>query len=274
VGGVTKFGLGVALTTGETASANIFFDDVAINDATGGSQNTFAGSGKVLRLKPNATGDANTFATQTGGTAGGANNFTRVNETTPNDATSFNGSTTVNEHDLFNVDASAIGATDTVNVVHVNGRFRDSTADATQTIKFEIEKAAAGTILQSSAIIPNTTTWVTNSVNAPHNPVLTTYTNPDGAAWTQTTLDSMQIGYKLTVDGSGTRRIDVTNVWATVDYTPATLTSSLSVSDSTTLSESKSVTIDDNINKSDSVSLSESLILDIAENINKSERLQ
>jgi hypothetical protein len=271
LGGVTKFGLGVALTAGETASANIFFDDVAINDATGGSQNTFAGSGKVIRLKPNATGDANTFSTQTGGTAGGANNFTRVNEVTPNDATSFNGSTTLNEHDLFNVDASAIGATDTVNVVQVNGRFRDSTADATQTIKFEIEKAAAGTILQSSAIIPNTTTWVTNSVNAPHNPVLTTYTNPDGAAWTQTTLDSMQIGYKLTVDGSGTRRIDVTSVYATVDYTPVTLSSSLSVSDSTTLSESKSVTIDDNTNKSDSVTLSENLILDIAENINKSD---
>lgn len=198
-----------------------FFDDLAINDTTGSFQNSWPGEGKIIHLRPDSAGDSNTFATQTGGTAGAANNYTRVDEVTPNDATDFNGSNTLNQEDMFNVSDSGINSYDIVNVVSVGGRFRNSTADATTAVRFQIEKAAAGTISQSSSIVPNSTTWRTNipGTTVKTYPI-TTYQDPDASDWTQSTLDSMQIGYKIQT--GGTNRIDVSNVWALVDYTPGT----------------------------------------------------
>lgn len=201
-------------TTGEW-----WFDDVALNDTTDTSQTSYPGSGKIITLRPNAAGDANGFTTQTGGTAGSTNNYTRVNEFPPDDATSFNGAHNLNTEDLFNMDDSGIGASDTVNVVQVNGRFRNNVADLTTGIKFETEKTSGGTKSQSAGITPDTTSWNTNGTAIPRLPVLTLYTDPDGAAWTQTTLDSMQAGYRI-ASGS-TNDIDVTALWVTVDYTPA-----------------------------------------------------
>lgn len=215
--GVAKIVLGIGFLA-EDCSTDIFYDDVAVNDTTGSFQTSWPGSGKIIHLKPNATGDANAFSFQNGGTAGSANNFTRVNEVPPDDATTRNGSATLNNEDLFNVGDSGIAANDTVNVVAVGGRYSDNIADATAAFKFEIEKTASGTITQSAAIIPNSTTWRTNTNAAPKNHPIILYQDPDGAAWTQTTLDSMQIGYKLTT--AGTNRIQLSNVWALVDYTP------------------------------------------------------
>lgn len=193
-------------------------DDIAVNDATGTAQTTYVGSEKVLMLKPSAAGDANTFATQTGGTAGAANNFTRVNEVTPNDATTFNGASVLSQTDMFNMDDSGIGTSDIVNVVHVDFRFRNNTADATAAIRTQIEKAAAGTIAQSASIIPNSTTFKTNATAVPNVAPQILYLDPDGAAWTKTTLDSMQVGYKLQT--AGTNRVDVSQIVAMVGYTP------------------------------------------------------
>lgn len=201
---------------------SIGFDDIAINDATGGSQNGYPGSGKVLRLKPNATGDINGYLVTNGGTAGAANNFTRENEVTPDDATTYNASVLLNAEDLYNMDNSGIGASDTVNVVAVTGRFANLVAaDATTAFKFEIEKTGSGTKTQSAAIIANSTAWTTNVVGAtqPKPAPITTYLDPDGAAWTQTTLDSMQVG--MIVTAAGVRTVAITSVSAIVDYTPS-----------------------------------------------------
>lgn len=207
----------------DASTMTIFFDDIAVNDNTaGGTQAGLPGEGRVIRLKPDAAGDVNTFATQTGGTAGAANNFTRVNEVLPDDATTFNGSSTLNQEDLLNIGASGISSLDTINVVEVWGRYRNSTADPTGAFKFEIEKAAAGTITQSASIVPNSTTWVMNAAAAPKIPPIVLYVDPDGNAWSKTTLDSAQIGYKQTVNpGTAGRRNDVTNVSLVVEYTQA-----------------------------------------------------
>lgn len=228
-----------ALYFGAPNAANSFdgfWDDIAINDTSGSDQNSWAGSGKVIVLTPNASGDANSFATRTGGTAGASNNYTRVDEVAPNDATDFNGSSTLNEEDLFNMSDSGIASSDVVKVVHVDIRFRNGTADATAAIKAEVEKTASGTKTQSSAIVPNSTTWKSNSTTTGVGHTLTTYQDPDAAAWTLTTLDSMQAGYKLTTaPGTAGRTIDVTKVWATVDYNPSltkTLTETVTHTDS------------------------------------------
>jgi hypothetical protein len=207
-----------AQTTGEW-----WFDDIALNDDTGSFQTSYPGPGKIIHLKPNATGDANTFATQTGGTAGFVNNYTRVNEVTPDNATTYNGSVILNAEDFFNVEDSGLAPADTVNVVMVGARLRNTVADPITALRLEIKKASGGTIAQSSDIIFNNGAFATNVTGAPHNYALTTYQDPDGANWTQSTLDSMQIGYKLTT--AGTNRFDISTEWATVDYTQTSATS-------------------------------------------------
>lgn len=206
----------------DTATCDFFYDDVALNDSSGTNQTGLPGAGNVIRLSPDSAGDVNGFLVQVGGTAGSTNNFTRVNEITPDDATTYNASAVLNAEDLFNCGASGIGATDTVNVVSVGVRFANLvSADATASFKAEIEKTASGTKTQSAAIIPNSTTWRSNvpSTTLPKTYPLTTYIDPDGAAWTQATLDTMQIGYIETV--ANVQTIGISTIWAYVDYTPA-----------------------------------------------------
>lgn len=196
---------------------DVRFEDVAVNDTSGSSQTSWPGDGKIIMLRPSAAGDANAWTR--GGTDSGAN-WSQTNNTPPNDVTSYNSSTTLNQEDLFNVTDSGIAASDTVNVVEVGWRYASTNAANNPTIKLEIEKIASGTILQSTGIAANSTTYKTNQNASPWTSPLVTYTDPDGGAWTRSTLDSMQIGYKLTTDNTNTIR--VSEVWAYVDYTPNT----------------------------------------------------
>ncbi len=227
MGNIAEFEIGGNLLNEAQTIGNWYFDDIAINDNTGSFQNSYPGSGKIIHLKPNAAGDINGYLVQVGGTAGSSNNFTRVNEVPPDDATSYNASAVLNAEDLFNVDASGIGAADMVNVVAIGGRFADLVgADATSGIKFEVIKTSGGTKAQSGNTVPNTTNWSTNSSVQPQNYPLTTYQDPDSSNWTQTTLDSMQIGY--TLDAVGLRSVAISTIWALVDYTPAIIAGGLS----------------------------------------------
>lgn len=221
-GGVGSAGWSKVLlgTINGTPTADLYFDDVAVNDSTGSFQNSYPGSGKIIHLKPNAAGDINGYLVTNGGTAGASNNFTRVNEVTPDDATTYNASVLLNAEDLYNCDDSGIGASDTVNVVAVGARFADLVAaDATTSFKLEIEKTASGTKTQSAAIIANSTTWRTNATAAPFNYPVTTYQDPDSSAWTQSTLDSAQIG--MIVSAAGVRTAAISKIWMLVDYTPS-----------------------------------------------------
>lgn len=221
--------LTIATMTFANTTMDIYYDDMGVNDTTGSFQNTWLGSSKIIHLRTARAGDVNTFATQTGGTAGAGNNYTRTSEITPDDATSFNGSSTLNEEDLMGVDSSdmngagSINANDTINCVLVGGRFRNSTADSTGVLKFEIQQKASGTVLQSAAIIPNSTTFRTNAVAVPRVHPIITYQDTTSVNWSKKTLETIQVGYKLTTGpGTAGRRCDVSTVWVLVDYTPAT----------------------------------------------------
>lgn len=233
--------------SGTLHSGQWYYDDVAINDSTGSFQNSWPGDGQIVHLKPSAAGDSNGFLTQVGGTAGSTNNFTRVNEVTPDDATSYNASTVLSAEDLFNVDDSTTSGG--ISFVAVGVRMTDLVgADATAAFKVELEKAASGTKSQSSSIIPNSTTWRTNAAGAlgtPRNYPLTAYQDPDSGGWTPTTLNSMQIGYIQTA--TNVQAIAVSTVWALVEYT------GIVVSDSTATSESVSLVVTDNIPVNDTV---------------------
>lgn len=201
-----------------SATCDLFFDDWAVNDNSGGSQNSWPGAGKILHLVPNGDGDSHGWS-DTSNAAGSANNYTLVDEQPPNDTTDLVQTGVVNTTDMYTLTDSGIGSGDTVNVVMVGVRLRNNTADATTAAKVQIEKTSGGTITQGSAIVPNTTTFSTNAPAQPRNYTLIAYVDPDGAAWTQSTLDSAQAGVKLTT--AGTNRIQVTSLWVSVDYTPS-----------------------------------------------------
>ena len=74
-----------------------------------------------------------------------------------------------------------------------------------------------GTIATGTPITWTNTTYNTNTTAAPHNPTLTLYTDPTGAAWTTTTIGTMEIGAKLTTQHSQAVKID--GIDAYVDYT-------------------------------------------------------
>lgn len=229
----------------DSATGNLFIDDIAINDNTGSNQTDIPGPGRIVHLKPSAAGDINGFTVQVGGTAGAANNFSRVQEVTPDDATSYNGAALLNAEDLFNVDNFTGGAFSSVNVVAVGVRMADLVAgDTTTGVKLEIEKTTAGTKSQSANLIPNSTSFLTNTATVPRNYPLVTYNDPDGVAWRQATLDSMQIGYIN--DTVGVQTVAISTVWVSVDFTPVqygttTSTSSTSASTFSTSSTSSSI---------------------------------
>ncbi|MEO3860873.1 hypothetical protein [Acrocarpospora sp. B8E8] len=206
--------LGVITTN---ATADLFFDDWAINDASGSAQNSWPGPGGILHLIPNGDGDSHGWS-NTSNAAGSANNYQLVDESPPNDTTDLVQTGTPDATDMYALADSGIGASDTVSVVAVGLRLRNNTADPTAAVRTQIEKTSAGTIAQGSAIVSNSTAFATNSPVEPRNYSLVTYADPDGAAWTQATLDSAQAGVKLTV--ANAQRIQVTALWVSVDYTP------------------------------------------------------
>lgn len=218
--GVDEFFIGGNLEGEGATTINIQFDDITINDSTTSFNNTYSGGSSLLRYSPSAAGDSNTFGTQVGGTAGSANNFTRVKEVTPDNATSYNASITA-ASDLFAV--AAVGGTlpaGTINNVLVGGVVANLTgADTTASLQFQIEQTTGGTIQKSGAIIPDTLTWSTNSKAIPHNYPLSAPQDPTNTNWTATTIGTMQIGYLI--DTVHTDADAVSTIWAYVDYTPS-----------------------------------------------------
>lgn len=218
-GNIARFGVM------QTATADIYFDDLAVNDTTGSAQAGLPGPGNIYHLRPNAAGDNNGYATAVGGTAGAANNYTRVNETPPNDATSYNQSTATGTTatDDFNLDSSAtagIGAGERVTLVAVGGRIGSNAATAASLV-YRIKSQTAGTVLESASVSVALNGWATHKAASPFPYQLTSYTDPQaGGAWTQALLDTAQIGYRSNVSQTTARRVSA--LWALAETVPVT----------------------------------------------------
>lgn len=218
---VRAFFIGANLFFEASATGTYFYDDVAFNDSTGTAQTGYPGSGKVVVLRPNATGDNNSFTVAVGGTAGSANDWTRNSEVTPDDITSYNGGVLNTDIDDFNIDNTPALLTpgSIITLVQLNVRYRAAVASLEAAFKTRIKKASGGTVASSAAITPNATTWKTNANAIPQLPPQTLYVDPDGVAWTKATLDTTQIGYNIST--TNTNAADISAVWLTVEFLPA-----------------------------------------------------
>ncbi|MEV0090452.1 hypothetical protein [Streptomyces sp. NPDC050738] len=213
-----RAGIGVA-TTGD-----IYIDDIAVNDTSGAAQTGLPGPGSVVHLSPDSAGDNNGWATAVGGTAGAANNFTRVNEVTPNDVTSYNataltGTTTIDDLNLASSASAGIQPTDRITLVAVGGRI-GSNAVTAASIVYRIKTQTSGTVLESASVSVALNSWATHLAVAPFIHQLTSYVDPQaGGAWTPRLLDTAQIGYRGDVAQTTTRR--VSTLWALVEFVPS-----------------------------------------------------
>ena len=201
--------LGCGLTS--NVSGDLFFDDVAINDSSGSFENSYPGSGKIIHLRPNAAGDNSDWT----------NDYTYVDEVTPDDATTLVSSNTLDQIDDHNIEApSAIGDSDTINVVQVGVRFNGVGASANASFVLRVKASSGGTVEESAAITPSNATWVTNAAAAPRNYSLTLYDLPGASTtpWTKEDLASAQIGVRLSA--TSTNAAQVSTLWLLVDSVP------------------------------------------------------
>lgn len=227
-----RYGAQTAVTT------DFHIDDLAVNDTTGTVQNGLPGPGNVVHLVPNAAGDANGFATAVGGTAGAANNYTRVAETTPDDATTYNettatGTTTIDDYNLSSPATAGIGTDDLITLVQVGARIGSNAATAASLV-YRLKAQAAGTTSESASVSVALNGWATHKATAPYIPQLTSYVNPQtSTAWTRTALDTAQVGVRSNVSQATARRVSA--IWALVEYIPRTVLALPTVTETNTV---------------------------------------
>lgn len=214
-----------------STTADIYLDDIAINDATGSFQNTYPGAGEIIHLRPNASGDVTDWSLSTG-----TDHDALVSEVTPDDVTTYVFTTTTNQIEEFNLDdtPAPLASDDTINCVQVGFRGRRS-ATETDNVVLRIKASASGTTEESANFSwPNSTTWLTNASAAPRNYQLTLYDLPGASttAWTKADLDTAQIGAKPT--GTLTAEVQMTSIWLLVDHKPAAGGATLSIAEDST----------------------------------------
>jgi hypothetical protein len=213
---ITTIRLGANLRNEGTNTGTWYFDDVAINDSSGSFQNSWPGEGEIIHLRPNATGDAFTFASTPGG-----NGWDDIDEVTPDDDTSYMQSTLLDATADVNIDdtPSSLDTTDVINCVQVGIRYRRVTGDE-HTFVTRIKATSGGTVEESGNITTSGSGWCTNATANPRNYALTLYDLPGASttAWSKSTLDSAQIGVRIVADGSNNFR--VSTMWLLVDHKP------------------------------------------------------
>lgn len=225
--GIWIFVIGANLTNEAQTVGSWFFDDCAINNNVGSFQNSYPGEGEIIHLRPNGTGDNSAWT----------NDYTTIDEVTPNDATDFISSNTNNQIEDVNLDATpaAMDSGDIINCVQVGVRYNLSDATgADPTAVLRIKASASGTVEESGNLITNSTTWNTNNPQTPKNYNLTLYDLPGASttAWTKADLDTAQIGVRESA--TDTHFIQVSTLWLLVDHKPGSITEFLDAAGSVT----------------------------------------
>lgn len=206
-----------------TATADLYFDDIAVNDSAGSVNNSLPGAGGIVIALPTGAGDN---AATTG-------IYSYINEVPPSD-TATSGSTmieldanpTIGDYEMTDSSALGMNSADTVNAILILGRIREETA-GTSNYTLRIKSASGGTTTSSASVDAGNATPRTNpSSTTAFGNLLISETDPTtGVAWTPTgtnSIDNMQVGVGTT---DGTPDIWCLALCAMIDYTPSAVTS-------------------------------------------------
>ncbi|MFA6042154.1 MAG: hypothetical protein WC786_00530 [Patescibacteria group bacterium] len=216
--GVTTIALGGNLNSEAQTQGDWYFDDVAVNQNAGTTQNGYPGAGSIAHLKPNAAGDNTGFT----------NDYTYVDEADPDDATTYLYTATANtitDVNLFDSSTQSIGASDTISLVSAGMRANIGNTSAFTTA-VRLKDSASGAVIEGTKENFTTTTWMSHHSAIPRIYGMTAYTRPQQlTAWTTTTLDSAQIGVRNlnTSNLLSPEQLQVTTLWLLVEYVPASI---------------------------------------------------
>jgi hypothetical protein len=159
-------------------------DDVAINDTTGGDDNSWCGDGHVIVVRPNGNGDSSDFV---GSDGNSVDNYQGVWKAYPANLDSFVESETSGAIDLYNASNISLHSTDVIRRVSIWAAAR--------------KMAAENDLLQLGFKGGSTSIW---SVGLPLELDLRGVVGPSykvnpitGLAWTQSDINALQIGVKI-----------------------------------------------------------------------------
>ncbi len=210
--GADWFAVGVDDTIASPTGV-FYFDDIALNNTSGGSQTSWPGAGSIVHMQPDGSAGDNNDAS--------AGTCADIDEITPDSGTTV----ALLNSDLDIIDCTAessstagIDAFDTVTLVQVGINEKvDDIVSASWALR--VKSASGGTTSTGTTVTHNDETYKTNGDTAPRNYSLTSYTDPTtGIAWTPTgtnSLDAMQIGAQ-SIDASPDVR--VTTLWGLIEY--------------------------------------------------------
>lgn len=175
----------------------------------------YPGSGRIIHLAPAGPGDNTQWSA---GTGGGDGAWSRVDETTPDDADSYNQHTvTGSAVDDFALGASGLADDATVRLVQVGARLGSTAATGTRDLALRIKGEAAGSVTTGSTVSCAVDGWATHTSVAPAVYSLTSTTNPaTSSAWTPAALGTAQIGYGTVTSSALPRRVSA--LWLLVEY--------------------------------------------------------
>lgn len=220
IDGVQEFNTGVitgdainSITVGDTGiNADLYYDDLGINDTSGTSQTGLLGEGKIVYMQPDSVGDNNGCS---------AGDWSSVDDITPDDATTVCNFDAISDIlDVNTVSPSSVGinAYDKITLVQIGEREAGASA-ALHAWNLRVKSAASGAVSSGSAFNSSSASYFTNNSAVPRNYELTAYVDPTtNVAWTANgvnSLTNMQIGLNAT---DATPNIKLTAIWALVEY--------------------------------------------------------
>lgn len=201
--------------------ADIFMDDLAVNDHFGTAQNHWPGDGSIVHLQPDSAGDSN-------GCSSG--DVTSLDEITPDDATTICTLDADTGGDVIDVNvesptSAGLSSNNLITLVHVGTRLAGATASA-MTWNLRIKSAAGGTTQSGNSVTNSSTSYITNGAVSAGNPggPYVLYATQDPTTLTDWTvsgtnsLENMQIGANAS---DGNPDVHVSTLWALVEYTTA-----------------------------------------------------
>ena len=207
LGSYNNFSIGIL----ENATADLYWDDVAVNEEDASNEDNWPGEGSIVYLRPNSNG------TDTGWT----NDYTYVDEITPNDATGSDYiycSSASDKEDYGYQDSSDVGiaSTDSIKLVEAWVRTGSNTGTA-RTHNVAIEYNSAQDVPTAVTSV-GSTTWYTDDDTAPRKSTIVIYNQPGTDNFeniTPSMLDSFSTEL-TTTDCSPVVR--VTAMWLLVEY--------------------------------------------------------
>jgi hypothetical protein len=160
-------------------------DDVALNDTSGGADNSWCGDGKIIMLIPNGNGDASGL---TGSDGNSTDNYLLVDEAPSDDDTTYVEGTVVDTEDLYALSNMTVSGI-TIKRVWVAARAKDTVASGRE-ISLNIKPSGGTTQLGTSVALLDSYTKNILGDYYTTNPVTT-------SAWQISELDSLQAGVRI-----------------------------------------------------------------------------